>query len=110
MQTDEPSNEKKPLDDETAELNRKHDRKRLIWQIIIFTLVYCSYFALHIYRQMWSVCRPEIINNPAYHISRENLSDIDTANFFVYGLSQFIIGSVGDKFKLNIVMPLTYVI
>ena len=59
---------------------------------------------------MWSVCRPKIINNPAYGISREDLSNIDTANFFVYGLSQFVIGSLGDHFNLKIMMPITYIV
>jgi sugar phosphate permease len=54
------------------------------------------------------VCRPQIIHNKAYGISKEDLGDIDTANFFVYGLSQFIIGSMGDNFNLKIMMPITY--
>jgi len=43
-------------------------------------------------------------------MTRKDLSDIDTVNFFVYGLSQFITGSVGDNFRLDVVMPVTYTV
>jgi len=90
-------------------LNRDHDAKRRNYQILQFSLCYLSYFAVHMYRTMWSFSKVEIKADPRYGLDSHTLSNIDTTNFLVYGLTQFVAGTLGDKFCLNLVMPISYV-
>ena len=82
-------------------------RKKL--QIGMFALCYISYGSVHIYREFWSQSKTLIEDNEGkYHSSKEILSDVDTVNFLVYGLMQFISGALGDAYPLKIVMPLSF--
>ena len=69
------------------ETNAQHDARRLRWQIIVFCLSWISYCSVHMQREMWSVSKPQITHNPKYSLTEDQLSDVDTVNFFVYGLS-----------------------
>ena len=64
---------------------------------------------IHIYREFWSASKPVIEDNEdKYHSDKEILSDVDTMNFLLYGLAQFVAGAMGDSFPLRIVLPLSY--
>lgn len=75
----------------------------------MFLLTYLSYGSIHVYREFWSLSKPVIEDNEGkYHSSKEVLSDVDTVNFMVYGLAQFVTGAMGDEFPLRIVLPISY--
>lgn len=38
-------------------------------------------------REMWSISKPKIKNNPKFDLTEDELSIVDTINFFVYGLT-----------------------
>ena len=77
----------------------------------MFILTYLSYGSIHVYREFWSLSKPEIEDNTGkYHSSKQLLSDVDTMNFMVYGLAQFITGAMGDEFPLRIILPISYLI
>lgn len=77
----------------------------------MFILCYVSYGSVHFYREFWSQSKPIIEKNmDKYHCSKEMLSYVDTVNFMVYGLAQFISGAMGDAFPLKIVMPISFLL
>lgn len=72
-------------------------------------MTYLSYGCIHIYREFWSLSKPVIEDNEGkYHSTKKLLSDVDTVNFMVYGLAQFVTGAMGDEFPLRIVLPISY--
>ena len=75
----------------------------------MFILCYLSYGSIHVYREFWASSKVIIEDSPdKYHSSKNTLSNVDTVNFMVYGLTQFISGAMGDEFNLRVVMPLSY--
>ena len=67
------------------------------YQVAIFALSYFSYGSVHLYREFWSQSKPQIEDDfEKYHIDKEQLSNIDFANFMVYGLAQFCNGVLAD--------------
>ena len=54
----------------------------------MFGLSYLSYGSVHIYREFWSQAKPVIEDNfDKYHSDKQTLSNVDFANFMIYGLS-----------------------
>ena len=59
-------------------------------------------------REMWSMSKPKIKDNARWDLDEDQLSHVDTVNFFVYGLSQFFMGALGDAYPLNRLLPISY--
>jgi sugar phosphate permease len=59
---------------------------------------------------MWSISKPKIKNNPKFTLNEDQLSIVDTVNFFVYGLTQFVAGAFGDAYSLNIILPVSFTV
>ena len=75
----------------------------------MFTLCYMSYANVHIFREFWSQSKPVIEDNPdKYHSSKKTLSDVDTINSLIYGLTTFASGALGDAFDLRTLLPLSF--
>ena len=56
-----------------------------------------SYSSIHIYREFWSQSKPVIEDFPdKYHSDKDTLSNVDFANFLIYGFSQFGNGPLAD--------------
>ena len=54
----------------------------------MFSLCWVSYASTHVYREFWAESKPIIEDNPdKYHSSKEILSNVDFANFMLYGCS-----------------------
>ena len=70
-----------------TEANKAHDRRRIKWQTIMLSLSFISYCSVHMQREMWSISKPKIKNNPKFTLDEDALSIVDTVNFFVYGLT-----------------------
>ena len=59
----------------------------------MFALCYASYASIHIYREFWSISKPEI--EKSYEegdkkygdVTKQTLSNVDFTNFLVYVLS-----------------------
>lgn len=78
-------------------------------QVLTFSLCYLSYGSVHIYREFWSQSKPVIEDNyDKYHSSKQTLSNVDFANFMIYGLSQFFNGVMADSFNLSKLLPIVY--
>lgn len=77
----------------------------------MFGLSYLSYGSVHIYREFWSQAKPVIEDNfDKYHSDKQTLSNVDFANFMIYGLSQFFNGVMADQFNLKKLLPIVYCI
>ena len=75
----------------------------------MFIMCYLSYGSIHIYREFWASSKPSIeADVEKYHSTKDTLSNVDTVNFMVYGLAQFITGALGDEFNLKLVLPISY--
>jgi sugar phosphate permease len=70
-----------------TEKGKEHDKRRKRWQIGIFSICWFSYMSVHLYREMWSLSKPEIYTDDKYGLTRTQLSNLDTTNFMVYGLT-----------------------
>lgn len=54
----------------------------------MFSLSWVSYACIHVYREFWAQSKPVIEDNfDKYHSSKEILSNVDFANFMLYGCS-----------------------
>jgi sugar phosphate permease len=69
------------------EYNKDHNARRTKYQIIMLSLSFLSYCSVHMQREMWSISKPKIENDPKFDITDFDLSIVDTINFFVYGLT-----------------------
>ena len=91
------------------EIAQPYRRTRKQLQLGMFLLCYFSYGSIHVYREFWSLSKTKIEADPSkYHCDKETLSNVDTVNFMVYGLAQFVTGAMGDAFPLRIVLPISY--
>ena len=88
---------------------KSYRHKRIRLQICMFTLCYISYANVHIFREFWSQSKPVIEDHPEkYHCSKSTLSDVDTVNSLIYGLTTFASGALGDAFDLRTLLPLSF--
>lgn len=46
------------------EANKAHNSRRVKFQAIMLTLSFISYCSVHMQREMWSISKPKIKNNP----------------------------------------------
>ena len=76
----------------------------------MLSLSFISYCSVHMQREMWSISKPKIKNNPKFNLDEDALSIVDTVNFFVYGLTQFFAGAFGDAYSLNYILPASFTI
>ena len=92
-------------------IKNDYKSKKLKYQIGTFILCYVSYGCVHIYREFWASSKVQIeANEDKYHSPKETLSRVDTVNFMVYGITQFITGPMGDAFNLRLVLPIAYLL
>lgn len=95
--------------EQQPEVEQLYKRKVLNYQIVMFSLCYASYGSVHLYREFWSQSKPVIEDNePKYHSTKDILSNVDFANFMIYGLSQFANGAFADQFNLKLLLPIVY--
>jgi len=65
-----------------------YTRQRKKLQIAMFILCYFSYGSIHVYREFWSTSKPIIEGDESkYNSDNQMLSNVDTVNFMVYGLT-----------------------
>lgn len=74
----------------------------------MLSLSFISYLSVHMQREMWSISKPKIKSNPKFNLTEDNLSIVDTVNFFVYGMTQFVAGAFGDSFPLKYCLPASF--
>lgn len=86
-------------------------RKKLCcYQAWMFSLCCVCYSSVHIYREFWSVSKPEVEEQGEKYgnISKQDFSNVETVNFMVYGLSQFVNGPLADEFNHRVILPISY--
>ena len=93
-----------------ADLIKRQRKRRIMYQVLIFTLTYVSYGTLHATREGWSIMKDKISepNPPGLDFDKPNLAAIDTAFYFSYSIGLFISGSLGDRVKINLMIGIGF--
>ena len=94
-------------------LTKRHNKRALRYQIIIFTLTYLSYASLHFVREGWSILKPKIETSDGPGLNWEGTTKMGIVDFFFlfsYAIGLFISGIMGDNFPIRLILPIGYLI
>ncbi|CDW72436.1 sugar phosphate exchanger 3 [Stylonychia lemnae] len=86
--------------DESLRKKQEQDKKLFRQQLQIFIVVYINYSCIHIYREFWSMSKKSLLSQDP-ELQESTLANFDTTYLFVYSVSTFIGGVVGDIYDLR---------
>ncbi len=82
------------------------DKRKRNQQILVFTLTFLTYAALHSCRSAWAYAKDDIKKDPSYLIQPKFFGTIDLVFLLCYSISLYIAGWAGDKTNIKVFLNL----
>lgn len=81
-------------------------------QILQFVLTYGFWASAHIQREYWAMTKKAVMNNEKFRhhdgVDIKFLGSLDSLLFLTYSISQFVFGSIGDRYNKRTVLSISY--
>lgn len=77
-------------------------RSKTIDKIIVFTLTFLGYAALHSLREGWSLSKAQIIDIPSLKTDKSYLGIVDTCYLLSYSFGMMVLGSLIHRISLKV--------
>lgn len=77
-------------------------RSKTVDKVIVFTLTFLGYAALHSLREGWSLSKAQIIDIPSLKTDKSYLGIVDTGYLLSYSFGMMVLGNLINRISLKL--------
>ena len=83
-------------------------RSKTVDKVIVFTLTFLGYAALHSLREGWSLSKAQIIDIPSLKTDKSYLGIVDTGYLLSYSFGMMVLGNLINRISLKLYVGILF--